>query len=522
MQSVSAAFTAEATDVVRHPVYDLQVSWKKETTFGNRLFTIGVSTIGGNDVIGINPGAVGSPGNYKYFDETAYVESLSWEYGLNFPVGGLSKGMAEARLVNTTDRFTPDYLGGNSELFTAILPRRPAIIGAGFEVDGIPQTIPQFTGIFSKQPRVSKRDSLVDLQMEDYIGFFENRFLDQEIMFTAQRTDQVLQTLFDSMGLSTSQYELDEGLNTIPFGLFEKGTRFSDIMHELAIAENGNIHQDEMGIIRFENRQHYYLSPFNQIQHILMTAQVMEANVPNEDNIINVVEIRSPIREKQPLQSIFVLPSLSYIEIPASSTEDKFFEFQDPVLSLTDPTNGGTNSFFVANSASDESGSDVSSSVSFTNLGTFAKSVKYRIRNNTGATAYVTQLVLAGRVAKQTGQLYFRNSMSASVTAYEERVLSLQNDYIQNPTWAESFSNLILQDFSTPESMQTLTIRAVPQLQIGDLISWQGRSWRVYDIKAKLDKAVGFVQEIKVVKRVIASYFTIGVSTIGSTDQIAP
>ena len=57
---------------------------------------------------------------------------------------------------------------------------------------------------------------------------------------------------------------------------------------------------------------------------------------------------------------------------------------------------------------------------------------------------------------------------------------------------------------------------------MGDLISWQGRYWRVYDIKSKLSPEVGFIQEVSLVKRTIQSYFTIGISTVGGSDQIAP
>src|SRR3990167_4969708 len=109
MQSVVSGWTAEERDTVRKIAHNLQVSWKKETTIGNRTFTIGVSTIGGNDVIGINPGAVAGPGAYKYFNETDYVTELEWERGLSMPTGGLSKAMAGATLDNTSGRFTPRY-----------------------------------------------------------------------------------------------------------------------------------------------------------------------------------------------------------------------------------------------------------------------------------------------------------------------------------------------------------------------------------------------------------------------------
>lgn len=523
MQSVAAGWTAEERDPVRSIAHNLQVSWKKFSTLSSRTFTIGVSSIGGNDIIGINPGAIGSPGNYKYFDESDYVMSLGWERGLNLPLGGLTKALAEATLDNTSGRFTPRHMGGVGELYTSnYLPRRPIIINAGFDFNGIDQVIPQFAGTLNYAPEIRMRDRTVKLKAADYIDFFQNKFLDQEVMFTAQRTDEVMVTLAERMGMNTAQYDFDYGINIIPFGLFEKGTRFGDIFHQLAQAENGHVFQDESGIFRFWNRQHWDSSPYTQVQRILLTGQVINAEAPNTDHLINVVEISAKIKQKQPAQTIFNLPVLTNITVPPNSSVDQFFEFQDPVLQLTDPTNGGANSYFVANSAQDETGTNLSSSITVQNLGTFAKAVKYRFTNTSSTQAYLTQIVLSGRVAKHTSDLYYRAQDDSSVTAYEEHPLRIDNDYIQNEDWAESLAQMLLTDYSDVEKLQKITIRAMPELQMGDLVSWQGRYWRVYNIATELDPSVGFVQELTLLQREITSYFRIGISSIGGSDRIAP
>lgn len=521
MQSVNAAFTAEERDEVRTIASNLKASWHKQSTLGNRLFTIGVSTIGGNDLIGVNAGAIGSPSNYKYFDESAYLLSLAWERGYNMPTGGIAKAMAEARLDNTSGRFTPRYMGGNSELSTAEFLRVPVTISAGFNF-GVDQTIPQFAGLITEQPLLDIRNKDMSVKAADYIDFFQNRYLDQQVMFTAQRTDQVLTTLSTQLGMSTAQYDYDTGINVIPFGLFDKGTRFSDAFHQLVEAENGHFYQDESGIFKFENRQHWSASPYTSIQRIISTGQVINAQSPNLDHLINVVEINSRNYQKQPLQVVFTLPSLSSFNVPNGSSTDQFFEFQDPVLALTDPTNGGINSYWIANTSPDGSGLDVSSYVQVRNLGTFAKAVKYRFTHTYGGPVYITQLVLSGRIAKEIGSIYYREQDDSSVTAYQERSYSVNNDYIQNSDWAASYARMILNDFSDIENLQRITIRAIPELQLGDLISWQGRYWRVFDIKSTLDPSQGFVQDLTLLQRTIVTYFRIGISTIGGSDKIAP
>lgn len=523
MQSVADAFSVEEIDDFRNISQSTQISWHKQSTIGNKTFTIGVSTIGGNDAIGINPGAIGNPANYFYFNESQYVISLGWERGLNMPIGGLTKALAEVRLDNTSERFTPRYMGGKSELYTAILPRRPILINAGLNFDGIDNNLPSFAGLLNKQPAVDIKNREVTLEAADYVDFFEGDFLDKEVMFTAQRTDQVMQSLLTgTLGMNTAQFDLDQGINIIPFGLFNAGTKMSDIFNELAQAENGHFFQDESGIFKFHNRQWGDSFPYNNIQRIILTGQVIDAQAPNDDHIINVVEVNSTVYQKQPLQTVFSLPALSTLLVPASLTLDQFFQFQDPILALTDPTNGGTDSYYIANSLADGTGTDMTSSIQIKNLGTFAQSVKYRFTNISNSDVYITQLVLGGRAVISPNTIYVRLQDDSSVTAFQQQSYQINNDYIQNESWANSLAQMILNDFSNPENLQVITIRAIPELQLFDLISWQGRYWRIFDIKSTIDPSVGYTQELTMLQRTISTYFRIGISTIGGSDKIAP
>lgn len=514
MQSVSADFTAEEKDSVRKIAHNLLVSWKKETTVGNRTFTIGVSTIQGNDVIGINPGAVGSPGNYRYFDESAYVMGMAWERQLSFPRGGLTKALAEAELANTTGRFLPDYMGGNSELHTAILPRRPAIISAGFNFNGIDQTLPQFAGVLDRPPAIDYARRSVKLHMADYVDFFANRYVDQEEMFTGLRTDQAYERMLQNLGFSTAQYELDVGLNTIPFGIFEKGTRIADIFHDLAEAENGHFYQDEQGVFRFENRQHWDNAPYTEVQRVISTPEVINIEAPNYDHIVNVVEVKSQIRKKQVNQIIYTLGAP--IELPANADTEFFVDFEDPILEMDTPT------LFEANTNIDgSSGTDITGTVSLSHQSVFSQAAKLTF-TNTGLAGYLTKLTITGRPAKKVGDLYYRDKDDSSRTAYEERPLVIENKYIQDASWAESYALMILQDFAEPDSVQEMTIKAIPELQQGDLISWQGRTWRIFGLRTHLNPSLGFLQDLLIFRRNVRSFFRIGISTIGSIDGIAP
>lgn len=521
MQSVDSAFTATERALSRQIAQNLQISWHKQSTVGNRTFTIGVSIIGGNDVIGINPGAIGSPANYKYFDESASVISLGWERGFNLPTGGLAMGLGEAVLDNTTGRYTPRYMGGNSEISTAIQPSKPVIISAGFNIDQIDQMIPQFVGTIDRQPSLDLRSLQMSLTMKDYINFFSSKYLDQAVMFTGQRTDQVLETLLIQLGMSTSQYELDVGINTIPFGVFDVNTKFADAIDQLVQAEAGNFYQDEQGIFRFENRQHWYSEVYSTVQRVIATSQVIEAQAPDDDHLINQVEITTPVYQKIAESVIYKSAFQDSLTLPSGVDTDIFVNFSDPTLSVTIPTGDGISSYFKVNTASDGSGSDITGNCSISRSYIFAQSGRLTFHNSSGQIGYITDLQITGRQAKQVKTIDYKDQNGASVTAYQEHPITIDNPFIQNDSLAASIASLLLAQYSKVENLQVIKIRAIPELQNGDLVSWQGNPWRIFDIKSVMDVNEGYTQELTMLQRAIVQYFTIGISTIGSADPIA-
>lgn len=513
MQTVSSAFTAEARDKVRTPAQSVQVAWKKDFRSSITFFTIGVSTIGGPDIIPGPQGINSAWNKYLYEDESSNVMGLSYERSYNLPVGGVSKALADVDLDNTTGRYLPDYMGGTSAIFTAILPRRPMIINTGFKVDGVDQTLPQFVGLLRRQPEVSVRDRQARLAGVDFIDYVSNKRADRTTMYTGQRSDVLMETFLSQLGFSTAQYDLDEGRQTINFLLLETDDKYIDVLDKLAKAEGGQIYQDEEGRIIFENRVHWDSSPHNSVVATIYTADVIQSKVPGEDQIINVVEIKGKPLAKQINQLVFSLGAS--IEIGAGLDKELFVNFDDPMLQVNTP-------FYTANTVSDGSGSDVTSSVTIKSSDVFARSAKYTFTNATAATAYITDLTIYGRPAKLQEDINQRSEIDSSVTAFEERIYTMENDFIQSRSQAESLASTILLDYATPNKLQEITILAKPYLQMGDLIAWQGKDWRIWGISSRLDPSYGFVQELKLLQREALSYFTIGVSTIGGGDVIAP
>jgi hypothetical protein len=526
MQSVLDAFSVEEVDSTRKIAESVQFAWKKNLISSIRLFTIGVSRIGGTDLIAGPSGANTNWTRYQYTDESTNLLSISYERGLNLPEGGLVKALADVRLDNTSNRYSPRYAGGNSEIFTAVaLPSRPFVINAGFNYSGIDNTIPQFVGLTSKAPRIDSRGRIADFAGEDFIGYIQDSYVDKTAMFTSQFTHTLLGNALASLGFSTAQYDLDTGINRVGFGLFEQGLKWGDYVDELVKSENGHFYQDEMGVLKFENRQHWSQFPYFNVQRVITTAQVINQVLPDTDHIINVVEVKGSPRDVLSTQLIWQAAGYAgsgVIALPVGDTE-VWASYNDPIYNVDTPIRSTTgSSYFIANSLTDGTGTDVTSSVTLKSITNFAQSSKLVFTNSASSQVYLTTLDIWGRPARKTGDIYYKEKIGHSVTAFGEQVLTINNDYIQDATWAQSLAGIILNDFSTPENLTTLTIRAIPELQLGDLVSWQGRYWRVYDIRTQIDPGVGFVQDLKMIQRTITTYFRIGVSLIGGADRISP
>lgn len=519
MQSTSAAFTVEEKNKVRLIADSVRVAWKKGLIPGITLFTIGTSTIGGTDVIGgTDEGVLTAWRQYQYLDESDRVLNLDYERMLNMPIGGLNIARADVGLDNTSGRFTPRDMGGSGEMFTAMLPRRPIAIDAGFRIGSKGKTselLPQFIGVTDRSPSVNMRQRKVDLSAIDFIGFLENKAVDETAIYTSQRVDEIIDDLFkNKLDIATADYDLDQGIQAIPFAVIESGEKVNAFVNQIVAAEMGNFFQDETGIMRFWNRQHWDSGVYTASRLSIYTADVLEDIAPTDDHLVNVVEIKANPRKKTSGATLFTLSGS--IELQPGDNE-VFVDFSNPVIAADAPT-------WTTNSAADGSGVNDTTSTTLKSSSVFVRTAKYVFSNNTGRTSFLTVLGVTGRWAtlQYTEGIFHREQDSSSVTAYEERVLSIQNDYIQDRTWAMSLSSLIFSQLSEPELIRNLTIRAKPRLQLGDLISYQGRSWRIFGIKSQLDASTGFIQELQLVKRDIVNYFRIGISQIGGPDRIAP
>ena len=108
---------------------------------------------------------------------------------------------------------------------------------------------------------------------------------------------------------------------------------------------------------------------------------------------------------------------------------------------------------------------------------------------------------------------------------YDERVLTIENEFFNDEGEAISKAKIILDDEANYANTYIMNVKGNPALQVGDAVgvSVFGSS-DTFVIRKIVNRweAGKFSQMLTVKKKMFRTFFTIGVSTIGGVDVIAP
>lgn len=480
------------------------------------FFTIGVSTIGGTDIIKGEGDVIQEWDKYQYDDYSHRIQTIEITRQEE-PVNSVALAMADIKFANWDNYFTPN---AGSIIDSFILPYRPTKLYLGFGNENVPA----FIGLTEKMPTIDEKGRTASFHLIDFMYSLFNRPLDRTIILQNVRTDEALEELMDAAGILPTQYNFDIGFNIIDFVYFEKDTKFGDAVKELMEAEMGRFYMDEQGVIRFKNRQNYSSVPVWHFDK----SNVLDIKTKTQDDIINVVEIKAQVRQVQALQKYWELQSAFLI--PANSTVEIWADFEDPVTSVDDPEYLAlaTTSSFAANTKEDGTGTATGGGISVATT-LFAKSYLMQWTNSNAYSVYVTTLELFATPAKIVKEIYVREQDDASVAQYDERVLTIENNFINNEGDAYSKAHIMLDDWANYGGINELTVKGNMALEIGDAISCSidgyAGTFVISKIVNKLlftGNGIQFTQILNVKRRVFQTFFTIGISTIGGTDVIAP
>lgn len=453
---------------------------------------------------------------YTFSDFTDRVITIEWTRSVEL-FSSVVAAMADIVLDNTDDYFTP---GAGSAINDYILPYRPIRIYAGWQN----KLVPVFIGVTEKMPVIDENAKTATFHCVDFLYTLYNRPLDESVMYTGSRVDQILEGLFGQFDILPTQLDLDQANSTPPYAFFPKGMKLIEALTKLMQAEQGRLFMDEEGVITFKNRQNYSNTA---VMNFNMYDSIKDIATTRQDDIINVIEIQGQIREVQPNQPYW--EASSSIEVPPNDSVDVWAEFNDPVSTVDDPvyaTSALTSSFSV-NSASDGSGTDDAVNVTLTASDILGGTTfKMTFTNASAGTLYITALKLYATPIPVIKNLYIREQTDSSVAKYDERILSIQNDLFQDETDAQSFAIVVLADYPEVGKPQEIDVKGSPALQIDDTIRINNYDniddYKITKIVNKINYPINFEQRLQVKAYEPIQYFTIGVSMIGGTDQIHP
>jgi hypothetical protein len=490
------------------------MSFLKDYDANIGFFTIGESLIGGTDIIKGQGDVIQEWDKYSYDDYSARIIDFEYTREMDKALGGAILSMADVNLENHDRYFTPKH---GSIISNFVLPRRPIKLFAGFKNENIPV----FVGMVEKMPEV--KGIVAGFHCIDFLQEIFDLPLDESVIYEDKRTDEIMSSLLqDHAGLATNQYDLDTGFNIIKFFFANKGDKLGDILRKLAQAEMGSITMDENGVIRFVNRINWNDKP--EVWHF-DDSNIIEMNTPSQDNIINVVEVRSNVRDVLAKQKIWEL--FEAVAVPAGGSVDIWADFEDPVTAVDSPEyiSGATTSSYTTNFQADSSGETGNANITLTAVSAFSTSYKMTFANSGSSEIYITGIDLYATPAKVVNEIYVREEDVDSVAEYEQQVLTIENDYIQDETTARSLANIILIDNAEYGDILEMTVKGVPQLQIGDFVrvtnKYMNKTFYVQKIVGRMSKG-SFTQNLTLIDKQFETYFTIGISSIGGTDVIAP
>lgn len=512
--SIATAFDSIITADSRLVRQKLYISWLRQTgasSFG----IVGTSTVN-NCLVQGEIGVVTPVDTFEFFDESDRALRLEYDRRIEEPLGGISFAIANGVLDNTDNRFTPEY---NSTIGTAILPNRPVKMMVGFQFGGNDNVISVFKGL-SKTFRESKVDRQVEFSGYDYVSYLNELEMDTTI-FVNYRSDQIIEQILIEAGFGSSQYELDEGLNVISFAWFRKGMTAGERIRKICEAEEGFFFQDEYGIIRFYNRRRFNTSPFNSIVWTINDDDILDWKQDESVPVINKCIVRATPREESDKTEIWRDGIVE--ELVSGETKEIWAVFDNPCVSIDNPVAGVD---YIANSASDGTGTNITDDVSIS-LDAFTESAKLTITNNYSGNAYITFLRLMGTpavVKSEIQQVYFDED---SIAKYDENVLEIENDFIDNESFARYLAKAIVIKYKDPLKRIRVLVRGIPHLQLMDKVKVYDRdlgeykNYRVMGIQSvfSLGEFLQWLTLREITSYEADSWAVVGVTTVNSENE---
>lgn len=519
MQSTTTTFRQLAAGHVRPLTWQLRMSFDKAFDDTVSFFTLNDSVLNGVDVLKTTDGDNVMPWDqYAYINLSDRVISLEVTNEEVEPYS-MVQSIADITLNNYDNYFTPN---SGSPIDQYILPKRPVRIYMGFGLNALPQ----FVGLTEKMPEIDEKSKTVTFHAVDFLSYILDREIDQTVMLEGYSTSQILEYLFGLMGLLPTQYVVDDtSFNVINYFAVEKGTKFQSIVRDLMEAEQGRLYMDELGVIRFLNRQNYSTTS----QYTFSKRNVNNYSVSNEDDVINYVKLTCNVLEEQPEQSIYEQSERVYI--PAGTSKTIWVSTNDPITDATQPVYSATDiqsSHYI--STVDSDGVVPYTDIVVDSMDVFSTAVKLVFENVGLSNGYVYSMDLWGTPVKVVDTIIVEDSDPTSIADLELRPYTFETKYIQDRNAAISKAAIMINDYKDYGSILDIETKGTTALQIGDTVTLDLDGYQGQYIITKKYNALAdakLTQRLRVKFKEAQSYFilssdTVAKSLLGGSEVLLP
>lgn len=516
MINTASSFHDKALGQIIAPVADLYISFAKNYVDEADFFVLdeselGVGLLAPNDGAGV----LQMWDKYDYLPYSDRLVSLDIERSVEFPYN-TQMAMADFVVDNYDNYFTP---GSGSTIDSDNIPGRPIKTYAGYNGG---EVVPQFVGLTTKMPTANTQKGTASYHAVDFLNEIANQTLNTIVDMRNVRTDQVLEAIVQQFGLTSGQYDFEQGVNVIPFVFFNVGQNAGEAIQKLVQAENGRMWLDETGMLRFTKRR-TGRSGVVPISVELDDYSIISAVPGSYSDIVNHVIISCDLREVQEYQTVYSKTpkgdsaDINWV-VNANGTITRSLSLENPCYSIVAPTLGRATSvsWFTA---VDSDGNNVSSGVSMTGSLT-NNSYIVTITNTNNFSVEIDNLVVWGEPAKVYDHLDYDSYEDDSVAMYGDHRLTItDNPFFQSYDQAVAFADTILRERAFYTGTMTLQVKGDFSFQLNDIFDVTGKYAGTYQIdKIQYHIEAGLLETtLNVHKTTHYEYFILDESQLDST-----
>ena len=388
-------------------------------------------------------------------------KELEYETG-STNIGNISANSFSFELQNTHQRYNSkntssdiyQYLKANKEV-------RPYIgVQVADEITYIAQ------GKFFIKDIIPKPEMIVEFSCVDEIALMKEKDFISSLVYQNQKISEMITTIVEDYGLEVGEYSIDATDDIIPFMFFNPAS-YAYIIKILAMAEGGMAFFDELGIFQFKRRD---WTPGATIEKAYTNSNIIRHSFDSPyiaGKMKNRVKVKSRPLYTSEIKIIYTLQSAITIPTGETKTIPCYF-FESPCLD-------------VENAVITKHANITLDSEAKYNYATFLT-----FTNNDAAAQSVTAITIEGKPLVEKGVTLADESDAAYITEYSEKLLEINNPYIQDYTHAKTLALDLLNIWKDPDVEMQFKALSMPWLQLGDRVSTTYPKFNLSAVESKL------------------------------------